>query len=206
LTENPEPDNIDQKIISHLQTDGRMTFEELGKRIGYTGMGVKKRVKKLVDNDIIKISTMLNPKSLSLHSALVLLEMENAEAMQKLLQRFEECPRVIYIFTTLGGYNLIALVAAENQDTLESISMEKCSLRSAEGIRRSEFYPIGDIHYSSFLPIRRHLAQGEKIITPCGVDCKPCRRYQSRLCVGCPATQWYQGRYTPEKRKDKDED
>ncbi len=205
MTERLEPDDIDQKIISYLQMDGRMTFEDLGKLVGYTGMGVKKRVKKLVDNGVVKFSALLNTRPLGLYSAFVLLEMENAEAMQSLLQRFEDCPRVVFIFTALGGYNLIALVVAENQDTLESISMEKCSLRSVEGIRRSEFYPIGNVHYSPFLPIRRYLAQKEKTTTPCGVDCRPCRRYRTRLCVGCPATQWYQGRYAISEKRDMDE-
>lgn len=201
MDERTELDQIDQEIVSLLQTNGRMTFEELGKTIGYTGMGVKKRVKKLVEKGVIRFSTLLNPKSLNLCSAFVLLEMENAEAMDRLLHRFEDCPRIVFIFTTLGGYNLIALVVAENQDTLESISVEKCSLRSAEGIRRSEFYPIGEIHYSPFLPIRRHLTQREKPTAPCSVDCRTCRRHQSRLCVGCPATQWYQGRYASDKKR-----
>jgi DNA-binding Lrp family transcriptional regulator len=39
---------------------------------------------------------------------------ESAEAMQKLLERFKECPRVINVFKTIGGYNLIALVVAED--------------------------------------------------------------------------------------------
>jgi len=186
-------DDIDRKIISHLQRDGRMTFEELGKLVGYTGMGVKKRVEKLIKKNILDFSTLLNTKPLNLYSAIVLLEIESAEAMQRLLRRFENCPRVVFIFTTLGGYNLIALVVAESQDTLESISIEKCSLRSADGIRRSEFYPIRDVYYSSFLPVRTYLAHKKRTISPCNVDCKPCRRYQLQLCVGCPATQWYQG-------------
>jgi DNA-binding Lrp family transcriptional regulator len=40
-------DDIDRKIISQLQLDGRTTLEELGKIVGYTSMGVKKRLKKL---------------------------------------------------------------------------------------------------------------------------------------------------------------
>ncbi|MGD8505823.1 MAG: Lrp/AsnC family transcriptional regulator, partial [Candidatus Bathyarchaeota archaeon] len=97
------------------------------------------------------------------------------------------------IFTTLGGYNLIALVVAENQDTLESISVEKCSLRSSEGIRRSEFYPIGNIHYSPFLPMREHLAHKERGTPPCNVECKACKRFEMQKCVGCPATTHYRG-------------
>jgi len=186
-------DEVDRKIISKLQLEGRATFKEIGKTIGYTSMGAKKRVKKLLEQEVIKTSTLLNIKTLNLTSAIIFLEMENAEAVQKLLERFEECPRVINIFTTLGGYNIIAQVVAENQDTLESISIEKCSLRSSEGIRRSEFYPIGDIHYSPFLPMREHLTHKEKEIAPCNVDCRPCQRYKSQKCGGCPATTQYQG-------------
>jgi DNA-binding Lrp family transcriptional regulator len=48
--------------------------------------------------------------------------MESAEAMREILHRFKECPRVVHIFSTLGGYNLVALIIAENLGTLESIS------------------------------------------------------------------------------------
>ncbi len=156
-------------------------------------MGVKKRVENLIEKDIIKISALVNPKPLNLQAAILFLEIENAEAMHRLLERFRNCPRVVRIFTTLAGYNLIALVVAEDQDTLESISIEKCSLRSSEGIRRSEFYPIGNIHYSPFLSIREHLTHKEKTTTPCNVDCRPCDKYKEQKCVGCPTATCYRG-------------
>lgn len=186
-------DEVDRKIIQQLQRNGRTTFEELGKIIGFTSMGVKKRVDKLIEEEAIKVSASLNLKSLNLCAAVVLLEMENADVMQRLLERFKDCPRVVHIFTTLGGYNLIALVVAENQETLESISVEKCSLRSSEGIRRSEFYPIGNIHFSPFLSVREYLAHKDRTDAPCKVDCGPCSRYRMKNCVGCPATNYYRG-------------
>ncbi len=186
-------DEVDRKIISHLQLNGRATFEELGKLIGYTNMGAKKRFDKLLKEGVIKVSSTLNTKSLSLFPAIVLLEMVSSEAMNGLLERFKDCPRVVNIFTTLGGYNIIALVVAEDQSTLESISMEKCSLRSGVGIRRSEFYPIRDVYYSSFIPVREHLTHKGASITPCNVDCRPCQRYVSKKCVGCPTTKYYNG-------------
>ena len=186
-------DEVDRKIISQLQLDGRTTFEGLGKMIGYTSMGVKKRIDKLLKGEVIKVSALLNLKPLNLCAAIVLLEIESAHAMQRLLERFKDCPRVVHIFTTLGGYNLIALVVAEDQETLESISMEKCSLRSSEGIRRSEFYPIGNVHYSPFLSIREYLTHKERTISPCNVDCGPCQRYKAKKCVGCPTTHYYHG-------------
>jgi len=186
-------DEVDRKIITQLQADGRTTLQDLAKAVGFTSMGIKKRLEKLVETDTIKVSALINPKALKLHPAVVMLEMESAEAMQKLLDRFKECPRVIQIFKTIGGYNLIALVVAETQETLESISMEKCSLRCSKGIRRSEFYPISDTYFAPFLQIREGLTHKERTVTPCDVDCDPCNRYETQKCVGCPTTSNYKG-------------
>ena len=126
--------------------------------------------------------------------AMILLEMESAEAMRKTMDRYRECPRIINFFTTMGGYNLIALVMAEDQGTLESESMERCALRSGEGIRRSEFYPISEVSYQPFLPVRKHLTHKGSMVAPCNVNCVSCERYESRECVGCPTTVHYCGK------------
>jgi DNA-binding Lrp family transcriptional regulator len=186
-------DEVDRKIVTQLQTDGRTSLEELAKLTGYTSMGTKKRLQKLLNQGTIKVSASINPNQLRLLPAIVMLEMESAEAMQNLVDRFENCPRVINIFKTMGGYNLIALVVAENQNTLESISVEKCSLRSSPGIRRSEFYPISDTYYSPFLQIRQNLAHKERAVASCNVDCNSCSRYETLKCVGCPTTCNYKG-------------
>ena len=186
-------DEVDRKVIMQLQADGRTTLQDLAKSVGFTSMGVKKRLEKLLATGTIKVSALINPKALKLYPAIVMLEMESTEAMQKLLDRFKECPRVIQIFKTIGGYNLIALVVAETQETLESISTEKCSLRCSKGIRRSEFYPISDTYFAPFLQIREDLMHKERTVTPCDVNCDPCNRYETQKCVGCPTTSYYKG-------------
>ena len=186
-------DEKDKQIITMLQADGRATLQDIAKNIGLTSMGTKKRLEKLLKNETIKISALINPNALKLYPAIVMLEMESAEAMQNLLDRFEECPRVVQIFKTLGGYNLIALVVAETKETLESISMEKCSLRCSKGIRRSEFYPVSETYFSPFLQIRENLAQNKNKTAPCKVECGPCNRYETQKCVGCPTSGNYKG-------------
>jgi DNA-binding Lrp family transcriptional regulator len=186
-------DDVDKRLITQLQVDGRTKMRDLAKSTGLTSMGTKKRLQKLLGRGSIKVAALLNPYFFKLFPAIVMCEMESAEAMQNLVDRFKDCPRVIHIFKTLGGYNLIALVVAEDQDTLESISVEKCSLRSNAGIRRSEFYPISSIHFSPFLQIREELANREKNAAPCNVDCGICNRYKVGKCVGCPRISLYRG-------------
>ena len=186
-------DHIDWKIIRQLQKDARKTFKELGEAIGFTSLGAKKRVEKLLKQGVIHLSAVVNPEALELRLAMILLEMESAEAMRKTIDRYRKCPRVINFFTTIGGYNLIALVMAEDGGTLESESIEKCGLRSGEGIRRSEFYPIREIHHSYFLPLKAHTLREKGDITPCGVECRDCISFQNEKCVGCPSISYYRG-------------
>lgn len=186
-------DDVDRKVISGLQLNGRVTLRNIAKSVGYTSMGVRKRLQKLLRHNAIKVSALMNPSYFGLFLAVVLLEMESAEAIQDLLRRFKDCPRIVQVFKTLGGYNLIAIIVAEDHDTLESISIEKCSIRSGAGIRRSEFYPISDVYLSSFLAVREYLTIEKKDNAPCGVDCKSCSRYIGGKCVGCPATVYYKG-------------
>jgi len=186
-------DKIDWKLIMQLRSDGRKTYKELGETIGFTSLGAKKRIEKLLKKNIIHISALVNTDALDLRLALILLEIESAETMRKIIDRYSKCPRVINFFTTIGGYNLIALVMAEDQATLESESMEKCALRSGEGIRRSEFYLIGRVHHYPFLPLKADTLKEKGDITPCGVQCKDCPSFQDEKCVGCPALSYYRG-------------
>ena len=186
-------DDIDWKLITELQSDGRKTYKELGKKIGFTSLGAKKRVDKLLKKRIINISALVNTDTLNLCLALILLEIENAEAMRKIIERYSKCPRVINVFTTMGGFNLIALVMAEDQSTLESETVERCALRSGEGIRRSEFYLIGKVHQIPFLPLKADALRERSNITPCGVECNDCPSFQSLKCVGCPTLTYYRG-------------
>jgi DNA-binding Lrp family transcriptional regulator len=187
-----ELDDVDWKIIHMLQKDARTTYRELGNAIGYTGLGAKKRVSRLVDQNLIHTSALVNVDQLDIRLALIMLEVETPEAMQKILNRYQECPRVLNFFTSLGGYNLIALVMAENQGTLESESMEECALRSGEGIRRSEFYPIRSIPYSPFLHLKQY-TQSQKDKAPCTADCQKCSSFKNGHCIGCPTVSYYKG-------------
>jgi Lrp/AsnC family transcriptional regulator for asnA, asnC and gidA len=186
-------DKIDWTLIKQLRSDGRKTYKELGETIGFTSLGAKKRIKKLLKKNLIHISALVNTDALNLRLALILLEIESAETMRKIIDRYSKCPRVINFFTAMGGYNLIALVMAEDQATLESESMEKCALRSGEGIRRSEFYLIGRVQHYPFLPLKADALKEKGAVTPCGVQCKDCPAFQDKKCVGCPALSYYRG-------------
>lgn len=184
-------DDKDRKIISALQRSSRPTLSEIGKAVGMSAMGVKKRLDRLEGDGIIKQTTLLNVEKLGVLLAIIAMEVESSEALEKLLGKFRECPRIIKFFVTTGGYNLFALIWAEDLHTLESITLEKCSLRAQPGIRRYEVYPVQEVHYDQFLEVKV-VEKGKE--APCGVDCGSCSRYRDGKCLGCPATAFYRGK------------
>ena len=85
-------DDIDWKIIRLLHQDGRKTFRELGKAVGFTGLGAKKRVNRLLEQGVLRVSALVNTEVLDYCLAMILLEMESAEAMRKTMERAHSLP------------------------------------------------------------------------------------------------------------------
>ncbi len=184
-------DEKDRKIISILQRKGKVKLSEIAREIGMSVMGVKKRLEKLEDK--IRLKPLIDVEKLNVIVALIAMEVESAEALERMLKKFEDCPRIIKFFVTTGSYNLFALIFAEDYHSLESVSLEKCSLRSQPGIRRFEIYPVQEIHYDSYIDIKV-VADKVREIAPCGVFCGSCKRYETKRCLGCPATKFYRGK------------
>ncbi len=184
-------DDKDRKILSILQRGGRVTLSEIGREVGMSAMGVKKRLDKL--RDAVKTSALINVEKLNVIVAIVAMEVESAEALKRILEKFRECPRIVKFFVTTGGYNLFAIIFAEDYHSLESVSLEKCSLRSQPGIRRFEIYPVQEVHYDPYIEIKV-VAEKHRDFAPCGVYCGDCTRYLEGRCLGCPATRFYRGK------------
>ncbi len=188
-------DETDLTISIELLKNARKTYKEIGEIIGYTTMGAKKRLDKLLKSQLIKPTILFNVKEYKLCLALVFLEVRNAEKLREIFLKFEKCPNIIYVFKTLGEYNLIALLSAEDEDTLESVIARNFSIRTQEGVWSSKFYPICGIFSSSFLPMRKEVRQKDLDKSPCGVYCVTCESFEKDKCVGCWATKHYKGRF-----------
>jgi DNA-binding Lrp family transcriptional regulator len=183
-------DDIDKRIISLLQEDGRMSLSEIGQKLGLSHVSVRRRLKNLCES-LVNVSACLNAEQLSLRVAIVSAEVETNERLRELIEIFSKCPRVVFLTTTTGPYNVMMIVVAEDTDTLNAI-LEVCSIRARKGIRRSEAI-IGEVPtVPKCLPIKI-IANKEMEIAPCGINCVKCLRYKGQKCLGCPATKYYRG-------------
>jgi len=178
-------------MVSLLQEDGRMSLTELGKALGISHVAAKKHLNKLLSSGLLKVRACLSPRELGVRLLVVLCEVEH-DRLVELLDMFSRCPRVVFLSTLIGPYNLMAVMVAEDPGLVKIMSLGACCIRRVEGIRRSELYVVDEVFYPDALPIRvvpRKEAEG----TPCGLVCGSCDFYARGECPACPATRWYRG-------------
>lgn len=178
----------EKRLIRLLQADGRASLSNLGRALGVSHVAVRNRIQSLRRRGLIRISAWINPSQLGLRHVIISIECVNREAEERIIRRFRDCPRLIFLSRNIGG-NLLAIMVAEDMGALEAITSE-CAMRTDEGVRRSDVVVGGDIVYPEHVPLRVHV---ERSSPPCGIDCCSCRRYGEGSCPGCPASACYRG-------------
>ena len=102
-------DEIDRKLIRELQKDGRKSCTELGKALGVVEGTVRRRIKKLLENNLIRIVAVPNLKALGYtFLSIVGIQVETGDlssVAEDLCQRSCVC-RIAFV---IGRYDLLAI-------------------------------------------------------------------------------------------------
>lgn len=181
--------DIDVKIVKALQDNGRASLSSIGKMLGVSHVAVLKRLRRIEDENILKVSALINPRVLELRFATIFGDVQDYNSLQELLKTFENCPRIIFLASMVAGYNFIAIVAAENQDVLENV-VSICAIRNFKGIRRAEVYITSTPTIPKYIPLRV-VVERRLEDAPCGMKCRECVAYGEGKCIGCPSTKYY---------------
>ncbi|MFX0098365.1 MAG: AsnC family transcriptional regulator [Candidatus Hodarchaeota archaeon] len=184
-------DDIDRQIINLLNEDGRMKLVELGNHIvtkgkeGYSHVGVRNRITKLIESKSIKIQANVNLKKYKTVMGILLLETGTNEDTTSILEKYENCPRVIFSSLTSGKYNLIYAIIAKNLENLETY-LNTCSPKSYSGIRDSMVLITTSFYTPEYFPTR-YFEVGEKNRIPCLGPGPVDPEKMEELCQICPA-------------------
>lgn len=198
-------DNVDKKLISILQQNGRTSLSDIGKQLGMSHVAVSKRLDKLVGKKLVRVTAAVNAEALDAKVLFVGLEAESMEVADLIEKKYEHCPRLLMLAPVTGRYNLFAVMVAEDTFSLESI-LGTCSMRTEEGVRRSESWFGNAPVVPKYLQIDLSPKSKKSGESPCGRFCRDCSRYIADKCVGCPSSNVYKGTLwasllTKQKRK-----
>ncbi len=128
------PDELDQRIIGLLRQDGRISTQNLAKRLGSTASTVRKRVRSLEDNGFMRVVAVTDFAAAGFDLLLAIgieAENRNAEALGRDLAAL---PEVFAVNLTTGPNDLEILVAAQSFEQLATFLHEEVS--QIDGIGR----------------------------------------------------------------------
>ncbi len=184
-------DNIDKRLVSILLHDGRRSLSDMKSQLGISHVAIGKRLEKLLNEDVVRVTTAVNLRKLDAKLLFIAIETENSEVAERIVHKYADCPRLVMLAPVTGRYNLFAIMIAEDVWSLES-TMGTCSLRTEPGVRKSETWFGNAPLVPTYMPL--DLAPGSgKREAPCGKNCSECKRYTDDKCSGCPATSHYRG-------------
>jgi Lrp/AsnC family transcriptional regulator for asnA, asnC and gidA len=130
---SPKIDELDLKIISHLQENGRIPVAELAKRLNQPENTVRYRIERLLKNGVIRrFTALVDPRALGLNVSAAVMFKVDPKKLDQLLEKLTSMKDVTNVYQLSGEWDLIAVVFAKDiQDLHERIE----ELRRTEGVK-----------------------------------------------------------------------
>jgi len=111
-----ELDLKDRKILYQLDLNSRQSFSQIGKKIGIHKDVVARRVKKLMENGIIKCITCTNDYKLGFFYLRFCFSYQyvTPEIKKKIIEYFVENKYAVTVIESEGPYDLVVIMALKN--------------------------------------------------------------------------------------------
>ena len=120
-------DDIDREIIRLLQEDGRMPFLTIANQLGLAEGTVRRRVGKLLDEEILKIVGITDPFKVGMNTVAIVGMRVERPRIDEIALTLSSMPEVRYVALSTGNFDLVVEVVVKNNDELLTFLIKKLS-------------------------------------------------------------------------------
>lgn len=115
-------DSVDRRILAELQTDGRLSFNELSRRVNLSAPAVADRVRRLTDRGVITgYHAHVDPAAAGLPvTALVNMECFGAHCLLRHRSSLE-LPEILQVHRVTGDDCCVLLIAVRSMEHFEEV-------------------------------------------------------------------------------------
>ncbi len=126
-------DEKDKQIIKLLQDDARAGYGDIGSKIGLSEGAVRKRIKTLTDDGVIRKFTVKIGLAEGAQ-AITLLATNPAHPTQEVSKKIQEIPNVETTYEVTGEYDIVAVISGMNV-----MEVNECieKIRRVQGIMKT---------------------------------------------------------------------
>ena len=134
----PVVDEVDRRILSLLQADGRLSARAIGREIGMSAGSVSDRLARLEANQVIRgYSAVIDPAALGYSMRVVVgLQTEQGTSVEETMAALLEAPEVIEVSMVSGSWDLVVLARVRDHAHLRDLIVQ--GFWGAPGFRHSE--------------------------------------------------------------------
>ena len=132
-------DTVDRAIISELQIDGRMSYAELGPRVGMSQAAVRQRVNRLIDRGVMQVVAVTDPLSLGL-STQAMVGITVSGDVRTVAAAVADLVEAEYVLLTAGRFDVLAEVLCEDNDALLTLVNDR--ILQIDGVTSTEVSPV----------------------------------------------------------------
>jgi Lrp/AsnC family transcriptional regulator for asnA, asnC and gidA len=116
---NLEIDNLDRQIIDRLAQDARISNRAIARELAVTEGTIRTRIKRLLDEKIIRITAIANVDRLTKPLvALLWIDVEHSADVPHVGATLATQPQISYVATMLGRCDVLAVALVEDGDQL----------------------------------------------------------------------------------------
>jgi len=140
-------DDIDRKIVSELQEDGRRSLREVARNLRIPEATVRLRVRRLQDDGMLRILAFADPTKLGPTTLALLFVTVAPETHSDLVHTLQAWSEVAYLSTTLGDSDVCVQIFAEDEVALRQVCQR---LRQLPGVGTVRILLETEIHKLRF--------------------------------------------------------
>lgn len=144
----PELDEIDGAIIAALQVDGRLSYAELGERVGLSAGGARLRVLRLEQRGILQVVGVTDPLKLG-YERMAMVGVTVQGSAQAVADRAGALDDVIYVVLGTGPFDVLVEVIAPDAESLFRLIDEE--IRGIPGVVSVQTFDYHSIHTHRFI-------------------------------------------------------
>ena len=133
-----DTDSIDEQLVRLLGRDATQSNEELAKQLNISSATVRRRIKKLIQNGILRIVGIVNPGDFGLPQASVIAIAVTPDKLESTIEELNKRPEIRWVTTSTGRYDIIAGARFSSMDSLSDFKLK--ALSKMDGIKKIEMF------------------------------------------------------------------
>ena len=131
-------DELDTKVISMLQEDGRASNAGIARRVGVSEGTVRRRLKRLIQEEYIRVVALLDPGKMGYASEALIGVQVDPDKIDQVAEDLAQLDEVNWVSITTGAYDIFAWSTLQSSEALGIFLRTKVG--TIPGVRRTETF------------------------------------------------------------------